>query len=140
LVPYTCAMLQCNMTGCSRWRDHHMADATGPHQKRRSDQGGAPHPPGFRGLAPPQPVFAEIGPVNLLQNTLRLWAQHREFRAAYTELARHSDRELRDMGLARGDLARLAEAEAERRSVLPAASHAEAPAQVRLDPVPLPVG
>jgi hypothetical protein len=44
------------------------------------------------------------------------------------------------MGLARGDLARLAEAEAERRSVIPAASHAEAPAQVRLDPVPLPVG
>jgi uncharacterized protein YjiS (DUF1127 family) len=140
LVPYTHAMLQCNMTGCSRWRDYHMTDATGSHQKGRSDQGGAPHPPGFRGLSPPRPVLAEIGPVNLLQNILRLWAQHREFRALYAELARHSDRELRDMGLERDDLARLAYAEAERRIVTPAASHAEAPAQVRLDPMPLPVG
>ena len=78
--------------------------------------------------------------MNLLQNTLRLWVQHRAFRAVYAELARHSDRELRDMGLKRDDLARLAYAEAERRSVTPAASHIEAPAQVRLDPVPLPVG
>ena len=117
-----------------------MADATGSHQKGRSDQGGAPHPPGFRGLAPPRPVLAEIGPVNLLQNILRLWAQHRAFHAVYAELARHSDRELHDMGLARDELARLAYAEAERRIGTPAASRTEAPAQVRLDPVPLPVG
>jgi uncharacterized protein YjiS (DUF1127 family) len=78
--------------------------------------------------------------VNLLQNTLRLWAQHREFRAVYAELARHSDRELRDMGLERGDLARLAYAEAERRIGTPAASRTKAPAQARPDAVPLPVG
>ena len=74
--------------------------------------------------------------MNLLQNILRLWAQHRAFRAVYAELARHSDRELRDMGLERGDLARLAYAEAERRSVTPAASRAEAPARVQPAPVP----
>jgi uncharacterized protein YjiS (DUF1127 family) len=61
--------------------------------------------------------------MNLLENSLRLWAQQRACRAVYTELARHSDRELRDMGLARGDLGRLAEREAERLIVTPAASH-----------------
>jgi uncharacterized protein YjiS (DUF1127 family) len=69
--------------------------------------------------------------VNLLQNTLRLWAQHREFRAVHAALARHSDRELRDMGLTRGDIARLAYAEAERRIVTPTpCRRAEAPAPV----------
>ena len=68
--------------------------------------------------------------MNLLQHTLRRWAQHREFRAVYAELGRHSDRELRDMGLERGDLARLACAEAERRIAPPTTPHhrAEAPA------------
>ena len=65
--------------------------------------------------------------MNLLQNTLRLWAQHREFRAVYAELARHSDRELRDMNLTRGDLAGLAYAEAERRIATPGPSRAAAP-------------
>lgn len=70
-------------------------------------------------------VLLEIGPVDLLHHTLRLWAQHREFRAVYAELSSRSDRELRDMGLERGDLARLAYQEAERRIVGPTASAAK---------------
>jgi len=67
--------------------------------------------------------------LSLLQNTLRLWARHRAFHAVHAELARHSDRELRDMGIARGDIARLAHAEAERRVAPSTPSHrAEAPA------------
>jgi uncharacterized protein YjiS (DUF1127 family) len=54
--------------------------------------------------------------VNLFKNILLLWAQHRAFRAVYAELSRHSDRELQDMGIARGDITRLAYAEAERRT------------------------
>lgn len=73
-------------------------------------------------------VLLEIGPVDLLHHTLRLWAQHREFRAVYAELSSRSDRELRDMGLERGDLARLAYQEAERRIVGPTASAAKASA------------
>jgi uncharacterized protein YjiS (DUF1127 family) len=76
--------------------------------------------------------------MDLLQTTLRLWAQHRAFRAVYAELSRHSDRELRDMGLARGDLARLAYAEAERRIVTPTPRRAEAPAPTGHGPVPVP--
>ena len=76
--------------------------------------------------------------MNLLPNTLQLWAQHREFRAVYAELARHSDRELRDMSIARDDIARLAYAEAERRIVTPVSGRAEAPAPAWHDPVPAP--
>jgi uncharacterized protein YjiS (DUF1127 family) len=57
--------------------------------------------------------------VNLLQDSLRLWALHREFRTVYAELSRLSDRELDDMGIARGDIAGLAYDEAERRIVTP---------------------
>jgi uncharacterized protein YjiS (DUF1127 family) len=64
--------------------------------------------------------------MSLLENGLRLWAHQREFRTIHAGLARRSDRELRDMGLARRDLVRLAEAEAERRIVTPAASHPNA--------------
>ena len=41
--------------------------------------------------------------MNLLTNTLRVWAMHREFRAVLAELNGHSDRKLAELGLARGD-------------------------------------
>ena len=76
--------------------------------------------------------------MNLLNNSLLVWAQHREFRAVYAELSRHSDRELRAMGLPRGDLAAIAYAEAERRIVTPAPNRAEAgvPAEHEAAPAP----
>jgi hypothetical protein len=82
------------------------------------------------------PVFAEIGPVNLLNETLLVWAQQREFRAVYAELSRLSDRELRARGLARGELAAFAYAVAERRIVTPTPNHAETPASAWHDPAP----
>jgi uncharacterized protein YjiS (DUF1127 family) len=73
--------------------------------------------------------------VNLLPTLARLWALRREFHAVYAELAWRSDRELRDMGITRGDVARLAYAEAERRVAPPATRRrAEAPAPVRPHP------
>ena len=66
--------------------------------------------------------------MDLLKNTLRVWAMHREFRAVLTKLNGHSDRELNELGLARGDIARVAYGEAERRIVTPATDRAEAPA------------
>ena len=39
--------------------------------------------------------------MNLFNHALSVWAQHREFRAVFAELARHTDRELRDMGIDR---------------------------------------
>jgi uncharacterized protein YjiS (DUF1127 family) len=75
--------------------------------------------------------------MNLLMNTLRVWAMHREFRAALVELNGHSDRELAGLGLARADIARVAYEEAERRVVTPAAGDS-APAPVRQDPALVP--
>ena len=60
--------------------------------------------------------------MNLFNHALRVWAQRREFRAVFAELARHSDRELRDMGIDRSDITRIAYQEAERRIVAPVAS------------------
>ena len=60
--------------------------------------------------------------MNVLNHALRVGAQHREFRAVLAELARHTDRELDDMGIDRGDIARIAYREAEQRIVTPAAS------------------
>jgi uncharacterized protein YjiS (DUF1127 family) len=71
--------------------------------------------------------------MELLKNTYRVWAMHREFRAVLAELNGYSDRELADLGLGRGDLARVAYEEAERRILTPAASRAEAPATVWRD-------
>ena len=51
-------------------------------------------------------------------------AQHREFRAVFAKLARHTDRELRDMGIDRSDITQTAYQEAKRRIVTPAASSA----------------
>jgi uncharacterized protein YjiS (DUF1127 family) len=79
----------------------------------------------------------EIEPVNLLTNTLRVWAMHREFRAVLAELNGHSDRKLAELGLARGDIARVAYRDAEWLVVTPAAS-GSAPAPVWQDPALVP--
>jgi uncharacterized protein YjiS (DUF1127 family) len=76
--------------------------------------------------------------MDLLKNTLRLWAMHREFRAVLAELDSYSDRELADLGVSRGDVARLAYEEAERRTTTPAASRAEACALAGRNPVLVP--
>lgn len=57
--------------------------------------------------------------MNLFSHALLVWAQHREFHAARAELDRYSARQLRDMGLTRGDLTRVAYEEAERRVAMP---------------------
>ncbi len=54
--------------------------------------------------------------MNLLKQIALAWIQYRHFQAAYAELRRLSDRELSDLGLARGDIVRVAFAEAERRT------------------------
>ena len=54
---------------------------------------GRRQPPGFRGIALPVPVLLEIGSMDLLRNTLRLWTMHREFRAVLAELNGHTGRE-----------------------------------------------
>ena len=66
--------------------------------------------------------------MNLCHHALSVWAQHREFRAVFAELARHTDRELSDMGIDRSDITRIAYQEAERRIVTPAASSTPATA------------
>lgn len=53
--------------------------------------------------------------MDLLKEGLRIWALHREFRAVFAELSSRSDQELSEMGLTRGDVARVAYEEAERR-------------------------
>ena len=72
--------------------------------------------------------------MDLLEDALRVWAQHREFRAVLAELDSYSDRELADLGVGRADVARLAYEEAERRVATPAASRAEARAPAGRDP------
>ena len=74
--------------------------------------------------------------MNLLDNILLAWAQHRAFRAAYAKLGRLSDRDLRDRGLARGDLARLAYEQAERRVAPPAPNRARHPVPAWHEPAP----
>ena len=76
--------------------------------------------------------------MNLFNHALHVWAQHREFRAVFAKLARHTDRELRDMGIDRGDITRIAYQEAERRIVTPAAS--SSPATVGYNPYLLAAG
>jgi uncharacterized protein YjiS (DUF1127 family) len=57
--------------------------------------------------------------MDLLKNALRVWAMHREFRAVLAELNSYSDRELAELGVGRGDVARVAYEEAERRVATP---------------------
>ena len=86
----------------------------------------------------PVPVKLETEAMNLFNHALSVWAQHREFRAVFAKLARLSDRELRDMGIDRSDIARIAYQEAERRIVTPAAS--SAPAIIEYNPYLLAAG
>ena len=57
--------------------------------------------------------------MNLLKETHRIWAMHREFRTVRRELGNYTDRELSELGIGRGDLARIAYEEAERRTARP---------------------
>ena len=74
--------------------------------------------------------------MNVLNHALHVWAQHREFRAVFAKLARYTDRELRDMGIDRSDITRIAYQEAERRIVTPVASSPPAIARRSSDLVP----
>ncbi len=49
--------------------------------------------------------------MNVLNRALRVWAQHRAFRTAFAKLARLTERELRDMGIERGDITRIADSD-----------------------------
>lgn len=57
--------------------------------------------------------------MDLLNETMRIWAMHREFRAVLKDLQGYSDRELTELGISRADIARVAYEEAERRIVTP---------------------
>ena len=74
--------------------------------------------------------------MNVLTHALSIWAQHREFRAVFAKLARHTDRELRDMGIDRGDITHIAYREAERRILAPSSSHSPAALGPSTDLVP----
>jgi uncharacterized protein YjiS (DUF1127 family) len=58
-------------------------------------------------------IFKQIG---------QIWNQYREFRATFNELSNMSDAELRDMGLYRGDIVRVAYGQAETHSTSVAAA------------------
>ena len=60
--------------------------------------------------------------MNILNNTLRVWAMNREFRAVIAELNAYTDRQLDDLGISRADIPRVAYEEAERRVATPAAA------------------
>ena len=53
--------------------------------------------------------------MNLLRNIRIVFAQYREYQTVLAELGSYTDRELAEIGLARGDVPRLAYLEAERR-------------------------
>jgi uncharacterized protein YjiS (DUF1127 family) len=55
--------------------------------------------------------------MNILKQIGQIWNQYREFRSTFHELSQMSDAELRDMGLYRGDIVRVAYGEAETRSI-----------------------
>ena len=58
--------------------------------------------------------------MDMLKETFRGWAVRREFDAALAQLSGYTDRQLADIGLERGDFARVALEEAERRVGAPA--------------------
>ena len=68
--------------------------------------------------------------MDLLNETLRIWAMQREFRSVLNELKSYSDRELTELGLSRGDVARVAYEEAERRILTPVQGQASANAAI----------
>ena len=51
--------------------------------------------------------------MNILKQIGQIWNQYREFRSTFNELSNMSDAELRDMGLYRGDIVRVAYGQAE---------------------------
>jgi uncharacterized protein YjiS (DUF1127 family) len=51
--------------------------------------------------------------MNIFKQLGRIWSQYREFRSTYSELSQLSDTDLKDMGLYRGDIVRIAYGEAE---------------------------
>ena len=53
--------------------------------------------------------------MDLLKETYRVWAMHREFRTVLAELNGYTDRDLIELGLGRADIVRVAYEEAERR-------------------------
>lgn len=64
--------------------------------------------------------------MNLLQTIGLVWTQYRTFRAVLSELESYSHGELNDLGIARGDISRIAYEEAERRvAALAASRHAD---------------
>lgn len=76
--------------------------------------------------------------MSFLNHVLSVLTQYREFRAVSAKLARHTDRELRDMGIDRSDITRIAYQEAERHMVTPTPS--SAPTMVRYNPYLLAAG
>jgi uncharacterized protein YjiS (DUF1127 family) len=54
--------------------------------------------------------------MGILKSIGQIWNQYREFRSTFKELSQLSDAELRDMGLYRGDIVRVAYGEAETRT------------------------
>jgi uncharacterized protein YjiS (DUF1127 family) len=78
--------------------------------------------------------------MNVLNHALRVWAQHREFRTVFARLARLTERELRDMGIDRGDITRIAYQEAKRRMVTPTAATSSTPAPRGYNPYWLAAG
>ena len=72
--------------------------------------------------------------MNLFNHALHVWAQHREFRAVFAELARLPIASCATWASTASDIARIAYQEAERRIVTPAAS--STPCHRRLQPIP----
>jgi uncharacterized protein YjiS (DUF1127 family) len=58
----------------------------------------------------------EIEAMDLFKQIVRVWLQYREFRTLFAELSSLSDHALKDIGLNRGDLARVTFETAERRT------------------------
>ncbi len=55
--------------------------------------------------------------MSLLKHILDIWTQYRAFREIFSELSSRSDRELKDRGLSRSDIARVALEQAEQRAM-----------------------
>ena len=62
--------------------------------------------------------------MDLLNETYRVWAMHREFRTVLAELNGYTDRDLTELGLGRADIVRVAYEEAERRIGVPSPARA----------------
>jgi uncharacterized protein YjiS (DUF1127 family) len=81
------------------------------------------------------PALPEIEAMDLLRTIKLAWTQYRAFQAALAELRSYSERELGELGITRGDIPRIAYAEAERRVEAPTLSRS---ARKRPSPRPAP--